>query len=147
MYDCTCRNGEMKKNILLVSCLFILIGCVAQKEYKYDNPFELGKIALRSIVGDKEMYVNEEVVIGPIIVVSHDLSRNIYEMSPIDSKGVVDNDVKIDMYYGKVIDKSKWINGKVGDILFIRGVIVYYKYTTEIYFHALEIKFLDHKDI
>jgi hypothetical protein len=132
---------------MLLSCLFILIGCVAQKEYKYDNPFELGKIALRSIVGDKEMYIYEEVVVGPIIIVSHDLSRNIYEMSPIDIKGIIDNDVKIDMYYGKVSDKSDWINAQVGDILFVRGAIVYYKYTTEIYFHALEIKYLDHKEI
>ena len=137
----------MKKTLAIIGCVFILFGCVAQKEYKYDNPFELGKIALRSIVGDKEMYINEEVVVGPIIIVSHDLSRNIFEMSPIDTKGNIDSDVKIDVYYGKVADKSKWIDAKTGDILFVRGVIVYYKYSTNIYFHSLEIKFLDHKEI
>jgi hypothetical protein len=137
----------MKKNLLIVLSLLVLFGCASSKEYDYDNPFDLSRISLRTILGEKESYIDEEVVVGPLIIVNHDLSANILVVQRIDIKGDIETEVEIDVYYGQVEDRSTWVNSELGDILYIKGAIHYYKYSTNIYLHAHEIEKVDHKSI
>jgi hypothetical protein len=137
----------MRKGLIPLCCLFLLFGCAISKEYDYENPFDLSRVSLRTILGEKESFIDDEVVVGPLIIVGHDLSANILVVQRIDIKGEIETEVEIDVYYGQVEDRSNWVNSEYGDILYIKGAIHYYKYSTDIYLHAHEIEKVDHKEI
>lgn len=124
---------------MIVVMLVILTGCSAKpKGPTYSSPYELKVTPLRTMVANPTNYIGGKTpfYIGPLYVVTNDLTRKMLTVSPLTENEEIDTDVEIEVTYGSLGNQSDLIQTYKGDVIYVRGYMNKYSNTNNYYFRA-----------
>ncbi len=99
--------------------------------------------SLRDIVGDKESYLENEVVIGPVKVFENDVQDKRFGVKPSTGEGKwdYDRDVEISVFYNAVRDIEEWRNlrSQQHPVIYVKGIVSCDSNDSSVYIKATAI--------
>lgn len=99
--------------------------------------------SLRDVYAEKNKYIEEEIISGPLKVLENDVERGAFRVSPAlgEDFSDYDYDVYIEIYYKDMSNEEKWRNvqAKERPIIYVKGIVTMYSKSKGIYIYANDI--------
>ena len=99
--------------------------------------------SLRDIYAEKNRYIEEEIICGPLKVLSNDIERGVFGVSPSLGDGFInyDEDIYIEVYYKEMPNEKQWRNMQSQNrpVIYVRGIVSMYSSSDNIYIFASDI--------
>jgi len=115
------------------------------EKHMVKNNEDIGKYitSLRDVYAEKNKYIEEDIISGPLKVLGNDVERGVFRISPSLGDGFADydDDVYVEIYYKNMSDEKKWRNvqAKERPIIYVKGIVRMYSNSNDIYIYANDI--------